>query len=101
MADRLDAIGGSISVRSAPGEGTSVTGTVPVVEGPVRRTVIWFGVALGAALVVSALGLGVLNGTFSEDPSTLLSVVSVASYAGSARSLRPACRRTRSAGSCS
>ena len=33
MADRLDAIGGSIAVQSAPGEGTTVTGTVPVVEG--------------------------------------------------------------------
>jgi signal transduction histidine kinase len=44
--------------------------------------VLWSGVTLGAALLISALGLGVLNGTFSEDPSTLLSVVSVASYAG-------------------
>ena len=47
-----------------------------------RRIVIWSGVTLGAALVVSALGLGVLNGTFSQDPSTFLSVLSVASYAG-------------------
>jgi signal transduction histidine kinase len=30
MADRLDAIGGSITVDSAPGNGTVVTGTVPV-----------------------------------------------------------------------
>jgi signal transduction histidine kinase len=30
MADRLDAIGGSIRVDSAPGTGTIVTGTVPV-----------------------------------------------------------------------
>jgi signal transduction histidine kinase len=33
MADRLDAIAGSVSVQSAPGEGTTVTGTVPVMEG--------------------------------------------------------------------
>ena len=32
MADRLDAIGGDVRVRSAPGEGTTVTGTVPVGE---------------------------------------------------------------------
>jgi len=30
MADRLDAIGGSIAVESTPGNGTVVTGTVPV-----------------------------------------------------------------------
>ena len=30
MADRLDAIGGTLHVRSAPGEGTVVTGSVPV-----------------------------------------------------------------------
>ena len=37
MADRLDAIGGSLVVRSTPGQGTSVEGTVPVngVMGPV------------------------------------------------------------------
>ena len=29
MADRLDAIGGDIRVRSAPGDGTTVTGSVP------------------------------------------------------------------------
>ena len=29
MADRLDAVGGTLTVRSAPGEGTTVTGTVP------------------------------------------------------------------------
>ena len=29
MADRLDAIGGDIRVRSAPGEGTTVTGSLP------------------------------------------------------------------------
>lgn len=29
MADRLDAIGGDVRVRSAPGEGTTVTGTLP------------------------------------------------------------------------
>jgi signal transduction histidine kinase len=33
MADRLDAIGGSIAVDSQPGAGTVVTGTVPVVGG--------------------------------------------------------------------
>src|SRR5262245_9382279 len=32
MADRLDAIGGSLEVRSSPGEGTTVLGRVPVVE---------------------------------------------------------------------
>lgn len=30
MADRLDAIGGTLEVRSAPGSGTAVTGRVPV-----------------------------------------------------------------------
>jgi signal transduction histidine kinase len=30
MADRLDSIGGSLHVRSAPGAGTSVSGSVPV-----------------------------------------------------------------------
>lgn len=30
MADRLDAIGGSLEIRSAPGEGTTVLGRVPV-----------------------------------------------------------------------
>ncbi len=29
MADRLDAVGGALEVRSAPGEGTTVTGRVP------------------------------------------------------------------------
>jgi chemotaxis protein histidine kinase CheA len=29
MADRLDALGGTLQVRSAPGEGTAVTGRVP------------------------------------------------------------------------
>jgi signal transduction histidine kinase len=32
MADRLDAIGGTLEVRSRPGDGTTVTGTVPVAE---------------------------------------------------------------------
>jgi signal transduction histidine kinase len=32
MADRLDAIGGTLEVRSAPGEGTTVTGRVAVEE---------------------------------------------------------------------
>lgn len=31
MADRLDAVGGSLAVESAPGAGTTVTGRVPVV----------------------------------------------------------------------
>jgi len=31
MADRLDALGGTLEVRSTPGEGTSVTGRVPSV----------------------------------------------------------------------
>ncbi|HEV8057965.1 MAG TPA: sensor histidine kinase [Actinomycetota bacterium] len=30
MADRLDAIGGALEIRSAPGEGTTVVGRVPV-----------------------------------------------------------------------
>src|SRR4249919_2179998 len=30
MADRLDAIGGDVRVRSVPGEGTTVTGSVPI-----------------------------------------------------------------------
>lgn len=30
MADRLDAVGGSLSVESEPGEGTAVTGRIPV-----------------------------------------------------------------------
>jgi signal transduction histidine kinase len=29
MADRLDAMGGALTVTSAPGNGTSVVGTVP------------------------------------------------------------------------
>jgi signal transduction histidine kinase len=32
MADRLDAVGGSIEIRSAPGSGTTVSGTIPVAE---------------------------------------------------------------------
>jgi signal transduction histidine kinase len=30
MADRLDAIGGSLEVRSVPGAGTTLSGSVPV-----------------------------------------------------------------------
>ena len=30
MTDRLDAIGGAVRVESAPGEGTTVMGTIPV-----------------------------------------------------------------------
>jgi signal transduction histidine kinase len=33
MADRLEAVGGSLRVESAPGAGTTVTGTVPVGSG--------------------------------------------------------------------
>jgi len=32
MADRLDSIGGELRIRSAPGEGTTVTGSVPIVS---------------------------------------------------------------------
>ncbi len=31
MADRIDAIGGSITVESVPGAGTTIRGSVPVV----------------------------------------------------------------------
>ncbi len=34
MADRLAAVGGDVAVSSAPGAGTTITGTVPVAEGP-------------------------------------------------------------------
>ena len=30
MADRLDAIGGTLHVRSAPGQGTTIAGSVPI-----------------------------------------------------------------------
>ena len=30
MADRLDAIGGSLEIRSTPGSGTTIVGTIPV-----------------------------------------------------------------------
>jgi signal transduction histidine kinase len=32
MADRLDALGGTLDVRSAPGAGTTITGTLPAVD---------------------------------------------------------------------
>jgi signal transduction histidine kinase len=32
MADRLDAIGGSLQVRSAPGRGTVIAGSLPAAE---------------------------------------------------------------------
>jgi signal transduction histidine kinase len=34
MADRLDALGGSIDVRSAPEQGTTVVGRVPGLQAP-------------------------------------------------------------------
>jgi len=46
----------------------------------VRRIAIWLTIAVGAALVVEALWLGTLNGTFSGDPFTLLIVLSVVTY---------------------
>ena len=45
-----------------------------------RRIAIWLTIAVGAALVVEALWLGTLNGTFSGDPFTLLIVLSVVTY---------------------
>jgi signal transduction histidine kinase len=36
MADRLDAIGGSLQVRSMPGAGTTIVGTIPRPESPRR-----------------------------------------------------------------
>ena len=30
IADRLDTVGGTVAVESAPGQGTSITGTVPI-----------------------------------------------------------------------
>jgi signal transduction histidine kinase len=36
MADRLDALGGAIDVRSAEGSGTTVTGVMPVATTPVN-----------------------------------------------------------------
>jgi signal transduction histidine kinase len=35
MADRLDALGGSLSVDSAPGRGTTVRGEIPVLPADV------------------------------------------------------------------
>ncbi|MEX0873591.1 MAG: histidine kinase [Actinomycetota bacterium] len=37
MADRLGAVGGELKVRSAPGEGTTVSGSVPIVASPSAR----------------------------------------------------------------
>jgi signal transduction histidine kinase len=45
-----------------------------------RRIGVWGAIAVGAALVVEALWLGTLNGTYSGDPFTLLIVLSVATY---------------------
>ena len=41
MADRLDAVRGSLEVRSAPGRGTTVVGRLPVpVSDPVPSTTV-------------------------------------------------------------
>ena len=45
-----------------------------------KRIGIWLAIAVGAALVVEAIWLGTLNGTFSGDPFTLLIVLSVVTY---------------------
>jgi signal transduction histidine kinase len=37
MADRLDALGGRIAVRSAPGSGTTITGVLPLAAIPTTR----------------------------------------------------------------
>jgi len=36
MADRLEALGGDLAVRSSPGTGTLVEGRIPVPPGPGR-----------------------------------------------------------------
>jgi signal transduction histidine kinase len=46
----------------------------------VKRIGIWLAIAVGAALVVEAIWLGTLNGTFSGDPFTLLIIMSVVTY---------------------
>ncbi len=46
-----------------------------------RRIGVWSAIAVGAALVVEALWLGTLNGTFSGDPFTLLIILSIVTYA--------------------
>ena len=45
-----------------------------------RRFGVWAALGVGAVLVVEALWLGTLNGTFSGDPFTLLIILSVATY---------------------
>jgi len=40
-----------------------------------RRAAFWIALVVAAALVVVALWLGTLNGTFSGDPFTLLRVI--------------------------
>ena len=37
MRDRIEALGGTIAIRTAPGEGTEISGTVPVEPVSVRR----------------------------------------------------------------
>jgi hypothetical protein len=70
MADRLDAIGGSIDVRSVAGSGTTVTGSIRwrrVVTEPTLRRLAWILTALGAVLLAFVFVITVLNGSFSEE----------------------------------
>jgi len=45
-----------------------------------KRAAFWLALVIAGALVVTALWLGTLNGTYSGDPFTLLIVLSVATY---------------------
>ncbi|HEX2135184.1 MAG TPA: cache domain-containing protein [Microvirga sp.] len=38
MRDRIDALGGELTIRSSPGAGTTVSGWIPVAEGPTEKT---------------------------------------------------------------
>jgi len=40
MGDRLGTLGGSLRVESAPGRGTTITGSVPVQSGQNRQVVV-------------------------------------------------------------